>query len=107
MKDIRKSLAKNLEFARSNRDKLDPKSPLEATQWHRFDAVAAYINSLIDVVDNTIEIEDATNERVASGECAHDENGCHFDGYCKFRKAPDSKYGNGLPRCGLVKKNVI
>ena len=92
MKEIRKTIAKNLDLAQTNRDKLDPKNPLEATQWHRFDAVAAYLNTLIDIIDNM---------KIGSDTCKYDSNGCHFNGYCEYRRAPDMRFGNGLPRCGL------
>lgn len=34
--------------------------------------------------------------------CKYESNGCHFDGYCEHRKAPDKDLnGTWLPTCGL------
>lgn len=35
-------------------------------------------------------------------DCPHENNGCHFSGFCKYRKAPDKGLnGTWLPTCGL------
>jgi len=43
-------------------------------------------------------------------DCPHEKDGCHFSGYCEYRKAPDKDLnGTWLPTCGFKfpdKKNV-
>lgn len=35
-------------------------------------------------------------------DCPHEENGCHYSGYCEHRKAPDKDLnGTWLPTCGV------
>ena len=105
--EIRKTIVRDLNYAQNKRKELDLQNPEQAIMWHRHDAVAAYINSLVDIVDVMIKIDEATKERIATGECKHNSNGCHsngchFDGYCRYRKSPDpNKMGNGFPTCGF------
>lgn len=35
-------------------------------------------------------------------DCPHEDDGCHFDGYCEHRKTPDKDLnGTWLPTCGV------
>jgi hypothetical protein len=35
-------------------------------------------------------------------DCPHEDHGCHYEGYCEHRKAPDKDLnGTYLPTCGL------
>lgn len=47
----RQELANDLQNIQKERDRLDPKDPEEVGLWHRKDAIAAYINSCVCIID--------------------------------------------------------
>lgn len=39
--------------------------------------------------------------------CPHEQNGCHYEGYCEHRTAPDKELnGTWLPTCRLKAKTI-